>query len=100
MRTPQGPKVERFTLSNGLKVLIVPEKGQPLMDMKLFLPAGSAFQGEDEAAVAKAAADLLTSGVPGKDAASIEEAVRSLGYDIDTDAGSRGRHRDAEGFAD
>ncbi|MBI4347627.1 MAG: insulinase family protein [Elusimicrobia bacterium] len=75
------PKLERFTLKNGLKVIFVRDERLPLVEARLSLPAGRTAERPGEEGLSVAAGELLLKGTPRQDAASIARAISGLGWE-------------------
>ncbi len=58
-------KAERYQLRNGMKVVLLPYNGLPIVQARLMFDAGSAHEPEDKAGLADVATDLA---IPGADA--------------------------------
>lgn len=54
-----APPVERYTLANGLEVVLAPDDRSPLVEARLQFPAGTAHQPADQPMLAAAGAYLL-----------------------------------------
>ena len=74
------PKLTRFTLKNGLKVIFVKDERLPIVEARLSLPAGRVAERPGEEGFSAAAADLLLKGTADQDAASIARSIASLGW--------------------
>lgn len=81
------PAMTRFTLSNGMKVVIVNDDRLPVVEARLSLPAGRTTEAVGEDGLSLAASDLLLSGTPGRDAAAVSAAFSKLGWKLDTERG-------------
>lgn len=98
------PPFERFTLTNGLGVLVAPWRRHPLLSLEVLIPAGGRFDGPGTAGLASFHASLLDEGTERLSApqiaAAIEELGGFLGTGTDWNVASVGvnllsRHRDA-----
>jgi zinc protease len=76
------PKFERFTLGNGLDVLVVRDARLPLVEARLSLRAGRAHEAKGEEALSPAAEELLFKGRAGLDAAGVARAFSNLGWSV------------------
>jgi zinc protease len=84
---PRFPKVERATLSNGLKVMLLERAGTPLVNLALAVDAGSASDPADRPGLASLAVGLLDDGTTHRDVFAIEDALDAIGAEISTDTG-------------
>jgi zinc protease len=78
------PKVQRATLSNGLKVMLMERHGVPLVNATLAVDAGSASDGAAAAGLAGLAMDVLDEGTTGRDTFRIQDELDALGARIST----------------
>ncbi|MEO5510182.1 MAG: pitrilysin family protein [Longimicrobiales bacterium] len=73
------PEVHRYRLANGLRVLVVEQRGLPIVDMQLVIRTGAATDGADFAGLASLAVDLLDEGAGNRSAIDIAESIEDLG---------------------
>ena len=73
------PASETATLSNGLKLILVPRPGVPLVTLSLQLDAGYAADQFAQPGTARLAMAALTSGTTHRDALGISSELLSLG---------------------
>lgn len=73
------PPIERFSLSNGLPVLMARTEGPPVATLGLLLPAAGVHEPDDRAGLATLAGALLESGTQRHSAPEIAEAFEGLG---------------------
>lgn len=73
------PPVARFTLSNGLPVVIVALHKVPMVDITLLIKSGAAADPAGQEGLASLTADLLDDGAAGRSALDIADAVALLG---------------------
>jgi zinc protease len=84
-RPVQIPKVNEFTLPNGLRVAVVERKNVPLVSVNLLVKSGANSEGE-KAGLANMTADLLLKGTKTRNATQIAEEIEFLGGDINSGA--------------
>lgn len=84
---PATPAVADFRLDNGLRVLVAPTEGLPLVSARLNLKAGSSNDPSGKAGVAALTASLLTQGTATKSAPEIATEIEQLGASIGAGAG-------------
>ena len=82
----QLPPVERATLSNGLRVLVVEKRELPVVDVALITRAGAAADMPSVAGRAALAAELLDEGTTTRSALDIAEQADRLGAALYTRA--------------
>ena len=82
------PAVERVTLSNGLKVQLVPRSTVPLVRIALYFDAGFAADDRAKLGVQGMGLSLLDEGAAGMTGPQIAEARERLGASIGTGAGA------------
>src|SRR5579862_6579848 len=83
--TPPGlrlPKLERATLSNGLKVILAERQGAGLVDMWLMADAGSAADTFSSPGTAKLVSSLLIEGTRTRNALEINDQSALLGAEL------------------
>jgi zinc protease len=81
------PDVERFNLSNGLRVIVANLPGRPLVSASLVLRNGAADEPPAHAGATVLAARALSEGTERFDAISLVEATERLGASLHADAG-------------
>ncbi|MGE3844369.1 MAG: M16 family metallopeptidase [Vicinamibacterales bacterium] len=82
--TVRFPAVQRATLTNGLRVLLLERPTSPLVNLSLAVDAGSSADPADQAGIAAFTLALLTQGTTTRDAFQIDEALTSGGARIST----------------
>ncbi|GIW89500.1 MAG: peptidase M16 [Isosphaeraceae bacterium] len=80
------PPVVRDRLSSGLEIWFVRWPTLPLVEARLFIPAGSAHEPPDQAGLAELTARLARLGTKTRSASELAQAVEALGGSFDTDA--------------
>jgi len=93
------PHVTRFSLSNGLDVLVVRDARLPLVEARLGLRAGRAHEGPGENALSPACEELILKGGDGRDAAAVARAFSGLGWSIGVASESEWLKLSASGLA-
>ena len=76
------PTLARFTLQNGLEVVLVRDARLPLVEARLGLRAGRAHEGPGEEALSPAVEELLLKGCAGQDAAAVARAFTGQGWSV------------------
>ncbi|MBB3872984.1 M16 family metallopeptidase [Brevundimonas mediterranea] len=84
---PATPSVADFRLDNGLRVLVAPTDGVPLVSARLSFDAGSSDDPTGKAGIASMTAALLTQGTKTKSAPEIATEIEQLGASIGAGAG-------------
>lgn len=80
------PPVQRFTLSNGLAVLLVPSTTTPTSAFQLVIRGGSRAEPKSRLGVAELTANLLVKGSARRNAAGLERAIEGIAGTIAVDA--------------
>jgi zinc protease len=80
------PPIERFTLSNGLKVMLSRRPSLPLLQLRLVLDAGYATDPAATPGLASFTFDMLDEGTTTRDALTISRELDALGAGLGTDA--------------
>lgn len=75
----QLPPIERFTLNNGLEVIVVKSDELPTVSMQLAIKAGRADATRGRTGIERFAAALLTRGTKTRDALAIADAIDYVG---------------------
>ena len=81
------PAVERFTLGNGVRVVVADLPGRPLVSASLVIRNGAADEPAAHAGATVLAARAMSEGTQRFDAISLVEATERLGASIHADAG-------------
>lgn len=81
------PPIQRFTLSNGLSVVMMEKHQVPLVQMNLLVRAGTAMDPEDKRGLASMTAAMMEEGAGDRDALAFADAVDFLGANISVAAG-------------
>jgi zinc protease len=84
--SPTVPAVADFRLANGLRVLVAPTQGVPLVSARLSFRAGSRDDG-DKPGLASTVAGLLTQGTATRTAPQIAAEIEGLGANVGAGAG-------------
>jgi zinc protease len=80
------PQPSEKTLANGLRVIVVPKSGLPLVAARLLVKTGGAADPATRAGLASMTAAVLTKGTKTRTAEEISRGVESLGATIESDA--------------
>jgi zinc protease len=73
------PTLQQITLSNGIKVVLAPRPGAPLVSVALLFNAGSAGDPVDQPGLSNLTMNMLDEGAGGRDALALAAATESLG---------------------
>ncbi|MEK7858630.1 MAG: pitrilysin family protein [Elusimicrobiota bacterium] len=93
------PSLSRFTLANGLKVILLKDDRLPLVEARLSLKAGRTAEDPGEEALASAAASLLLKGAGAEDGAAVTRGFLKLGYGLEIEPGTENLNLSAQGLA-
>jgi zinc protease len=85
--SPSTPAIADFRLDNGLRVLVAPKSGLPLVSARLSFDAGSADEAAGKAGAANLTANLLTQGTTSRTAPQIATEIEQLGASVGAGAG-------------
>jgi zinc protease len=77
------PQVQRTTLGNGMKVILLERHSAPLVNFSLAVDAGAASDPADSAGTARFALDLLLKGTTTRDAFRLVDERDALGATLD-----------------
>lgn len=86
--SPSTPAIADFRLDNGMRVLVAPTQGLPLVSARLNFNAGSAHDPAGKPGVAAMTAALLTQGTASRSAPEIATAIEQLGAAIGAGSGA------------
>ena len=78
------PAVQRATLTNGLKVMLLERHSTPIVNVAMAVDAGYASDTADRAGLASLALQLLDDGTTSRDTFAISDALDSLGATLTT----------------
>ncbi|MBT8494652.1 MAG: insulinase family protein, partial [Deltaproteobacteria bacterium] len=81
-KTPSAlalPKIERFKLPSGLRVIVIEDKSLPVVAIRLAVKAGRMHEGKDRVGLASFVAGMLDKGTRSRKAAKIAEAIDFVG---------------------
>ena len=98
-RPAQAPTLERFTLSNGLKVVFARDARLPLLEARLSIPSGRTAERPGEDGLSAAVSELLLQGAEGRDARALSAAFAGLGWKLDVSRGLESLSVDAAGLS-
>jgi len=84
---PTAVQPDKFTLSNGLKVLLLSDRSTPTMTLVGEINAGSGFDSIEKAGVAGLTAQNLTNGTTTKDALTLAARLENRGARLGFSAG-------------
>lgn len=80
------PAIQRFTLSNGLPVFVIPSGRSPVTSFQLAIRAGRRVEPKARLGVAELTANLLVKGSTRRSAAQLEKAIEAVAGTIAVDA--------------
>ena len=86
-RTLNIPTATDKTLANGLRVIVIPKSGVPLVAARLLIKTGAEADPADKAGLADMTASLLTKGTSTKSAEEIARGVEALGASMESGGG-------------
>jgi predicted Zn-dependent peptidase len=81
------PKMEKFTLSNGIPVIYMQKSQVPLIQVNVILRSGRVDDPKGKTGLATLVADMLDEGAGERDALALADAIDFLGANISTSAG-------------
>ena len=80
------PAVARDTLDNGLQLVVVENDEQPVVSVRLYLPAGEVSEPEGKTGLANLTASVLDQGTESRTAEEIASTVEGVGASINVGA--------------
>lgn len=81
------PPVQEKLLTNGLRVIFIASKAQPVVSMTLMLKTGASVEPDDRAGLAQMTAGLVDQGTATRSAQQIAEAIDGAGGSLGVSAG-------------
>ncbi len=81
------PSVARDTLENGLRLVVVENHEQPVVSVRLYVPAGEIADPDGKTGVANLTASVLDKGTGSRTAEEIASTVEGVGASINVGAG-------------
>jgi predicted Zn-dependent peptidase len=81
------PEIQKFLLSNGLKVVLIEKHEVPLVQINLSINVGSVNDQADKVGLANLTLDMMDEGASGKSSLELADAIDFLGARISTGAG-------------
>jgi zinc protease len=76
------PKIESFSLANGLGITVARRQGLPLISLQLVIMAGESYSPEKLPGLATFTAKILTKGAADLSSSQIEEIIESIGGNL------------------
>jgi zinc protease len=85
-----APLAQREVLPNGIRLLVAPRPAIPIVVLRVYVRAGSAFDPPDAPGLANLTADLLTRGTAKRTGPELDRAIEFVGGSLEADAGRDG----------
>ena len=85
-----APLAHREVLSNGIRLLVAPRPAVPIVIVRVYLRAGSAFDPPDAPGLANLTASLLTRGTAARTGPELDRAIEFVGGALEAEAGRDG----------
>src|SRR5260221_4415229 len=82
------PPFQEATLANGLRILLVESKRQPVVSLALMFPAGDAYDPTGREGVATIVASVITKGAGSRTADQVSAAIEGVGGSIGVVSGT------------
>ncbi|MGB3656002.1 MAG: pitrilysin family protein [Rivularia sp. (in: cyanobacteria)] len=90
----------KFTLPNGLEILLLPDKSTSTVTLGGYIKAGSEFDPQQKAGLASLVADNLINGTKDKDVLSIAKILEDCGASLDFNTYREGVYVEGESLSD
>ncbi len=84
------PLAHREVLPNGIRLLVAPRPAIPVVVLRVYLRAGSAFDPPDAPGLVNLTAELLTRGTGKRSGPELDRAIEFVGGSLEADAGRDG----------
>ena len=82
------PAHQRFTLANGVRLILMPRHEIPLLAFEAVVRGGARLNAAEHAGLASLSAELLTRGAGDREAYAFAEAIEDVGGSLEADAHS------------
>lgn len=79
--------IQKFQLSNGVKVVLMEKHEVPLMQLNVMVRAGNVNDPENKVGLASLTLDMMDEGAAGKNSLELSDAIDFLGVRISTNSG-------------
>jgi zinc protease len=86
-RSIEFPGFHETVLPNGVRLIVVEHRVQPVASVNLYVPSGSAADPAQQAGLAGLTADVLTKGTTTRSAVQVAEAIEGVGGTLSASAG-------------
>ncbi|MDZ7952567.1 pitrilysin family protein [Nostoc sp. DedQUE09] len=91
---------QEFKLTNGLRILLLPDRSTPTVTLSGYIQAGTEFDPEKKAGLAAFVADNLLNGTKSKDVLTIAKVLGERGASLDFQTYREGVHIEGDSLAD
>ena len=91
---------EKFSLDNGLEILLLPDKSTSTVTLGGYIKAGSEFDPENKAGLASLVADNLMNGTKDKDVLSLAKTLEDCGVSLDFKTYREGMYLEGNSLSD
>jgi zinc protease len=97
--TNKQPLPEQFSLANGLRFLLLPDKSVPTINLSGQIDAGSEFDGNQKAGLANLTANNLLNGTKTQNALTLAKTLEDRGASLDFAASREGVSIEGQGLS-
>ncbi len=91
---------QEFKLTNGLRILLLPDRSTPTVTLSGYIQAGTEFDPENKAGLAAFVADNLLNGTKSKDVLTIAKVLGERGASLDFQTYREGVHIEGDSLAE
>ncbi|MEH2124869.1 M16 family metallopeptidase [Nostoc sp.] len=91
---------QEFKLTNGLRILLLPDRSTPTVTLSGYIQAGTEFDPENKAGLAAFVADNLLNGTRSKDVLTIAKVLGERGASLDFQTYREGVHIEGDSLSD
>ncbi|OYD97630.1 hypothetical protein CDG76_01765 [Nostoc sp. 'Peltigera membranacea cyanobiont' 210A] len=91
---------QEFKLTNGLRILLLPDRSTPTVTLSGYIQAGTEFDPENKAGLAAFVADNLLNGTKSKDVLTIAKVLGERGASLDFQTYREGVHIEGDSLSD
>jgi zinc protease len=90
---------QKFKLTNGLRILLLPDNSTPTVTLSGYIQAGTEFDPDDRAGLAAFVADNLLNGTKSKDVLTIAKILAERGASLNFEVHREGVHIEGDSLA-
>jgi zinc protease len=98
-KSNKQPLPQQFTLANGLRILLLPDRSLPTINISGQIDAGSEFDSNEKAGLASLTAENLLNGTQSKNALVLAQTLEDRGANLDFNVSREGVNISGQGLS-